>query len=182
MVHRIFRLFGGVIGIFLVSTVLAGCEALLQLVDGVQISCETNEDCPEGMVCREALNRCVDVDTIEGVAPGLEGSAALTALDSAGNPVDRTVIPDFADGTTAVLTFTVDEALAAIADNPRVRIVFEAEGSDAFELNEAESDPEAGQYVFFYPVRSTAPEGTHLIEIDLTDQSGNSRGDAHIGF
>lgn len=121
-------------------TVLIGCRFDSVSGLGTSIACETNAQCPGGLVCQSTAQRCVKPDALDTVVPSVSQSTvsirphannALDAPTAMGPRADAhlsLVISEALDGAPVV------RALARGAVDPRVRCQLESQAPPAFDF------------------------------------------------
>jgi hypothetical protein len=142
----------------LVAAVVAslGCSDLSIPSDAI-VFCQSNEDCPINLVCRENIQRCVDPDLLN--APGIELEAPLTAT--------RTLLGAVGggyDSTTLRFSTTI----------PPTRHELALDGEPISECTS--SDGLA--FSCTLQARGDEDEGAHEARITVWDELGNERWDS----
>jgi hypothetical protein len=67
-----------ILSLALVGTVFAGCLPSLEVSEEVQISCESDDQCPQPLVCATAVNLCVTPQRASEEGPNLDGPPTVT--------------------------------------------------------------------------------------------------------
>lgn len=110
------------VGSSLVAVALAASCTDLSLDGDEQLSCATNDDCPEGLLCAAALGRCVDEAVVAETPIAVDGEATVDALRiSRVEGFARTVV-------TAAFTKPPVGTVTALVDN---RLAIPCEADDA---------------------------------------------------
>jgi hypothetical protein len=144
---------------------LTACMSELAVPEHAQVGCRTDADCPSGWICNVAAGKaakCVEAARRDQEPPGLEANPpperALT--------LDRDLL---APGTTATLSFSVNEALLHPPE-----VTFTANRLRPFQLDEANTDREKRRYQLTYSTTGDEPEGERFpLTVVLVDEAGN---------
>ncbi len=144
--------------IALLCLALAACRVDVEPPKNVLIRCDDNDECPTGSSCRTGVGRCVE-DGAETQAPRLVGAALI----------EPGLLPA---GETAIVSFTVDEALEEPpvvelgTTPPRALTLDSADGRD---------------FVFAYTAVGDEPETSLAVTARLLDTLGNEAVDVALG-
>jgi hypothetical protein len=141
---------------FSVAALFIACSPKLDLPPNALIDCGTGQACPNGLVCRASIGRCVDPN-VSLDAPAVSGTPSVTP-------------PQGKEGTPFTIAFDVSKPLAA-APTMEVQIQDKTFTAD---LDPSQS---SGQhYVFHYTAKGplTEPEGQADCLVTLVDTVGNT--------
>jgi hypothetical protein len=138
-----------------------GCTIDETVGPDAQISCAADSECPAGLVCRAALQRCVKPSGGEQ-APALVGQSVVSPeMAKAGTRITVTFDTDTPLGQPARVTAELRSTVLTFAHDP----------SASSELH----------HVFAYTTDGTEPEGLARVYADLVDSSGNSASGLPLG-
>ena len=140
----------------LLATPIASCTFDWQVEPEHVVTCQSDGDCPRGMVCATTLGRCLAQDLDDRMPPTV--AQVLT------------VEPEFAmAGRTVRLRFVVSETLAA---DPKAWLDV---GDGSVELTVDESATDRGQltFGFGYLVSGNERAGERPFTVELVDAAGN---------
>ncbi len=136
------------------------CTTSLSLPDEVQVSCAEGQACPEGFVCSELVDRCVEVGTADSEPPGIvEGSVRVEPGVAS---LDTEVVVSFE--VTEPLEFPPEVALA-VAGRPKLLLL----------------GRRGERYAFSYTPHGSEPQTTAALTATMVDTSGNLAGDVAVG-
>jgi hypothetical protein len=139
-------------------SLLAACSVNLATPDLAQIHCSADSpQCPSGLVCRVAVERCLP-ETDSQSAPKLTGGSIV--------PTDARV------GSKITATFSSDVGLYAPP-----KVVLDTPDRPAFTL----VAQQGSAYTYEYVVSGTEPEGSVAVKVTLVSTSGLSADDLPVG-
>ena len=147
----------GVVGVVgLVGLAGSGCIDPT-IPDGASITCEGDDECPDGFACQGSRGICVPDGAIDETAPKLSGDATISP--EAGGT-----------GTVFTLAFEVDETLA---EDPSVTVDIGGVQA-AFAIDDEASDVGARRYVYHYTASGAeTPDRASPVSISLVDVAAN---------
>jgi hypothetical protein len=140
---------------FLLVPSLLACTTNLDVPPGAEITCSSQDDCPDGRICARALGRCVPEDS-DGKPPTIV--SLVTSVD--GDETRKVAAP----GARIQIAIAVDEALGR---PPAVELAWTGASASGTEDTHSNND-----WTFVYDVLAADAEGFVSIIVTVVDEDG----------